>query len=66
MTHQDIIFLALPAEMPLHEGLSVFAFGFSGVFVALAVVGLGIKLTAVIVRKLEANSDDTEGQSERS
>jgi hypothetical protein len=42
------------AEIPWTEGLSVFAYGFSGVFVALGLLAGGVKLVSLVLNRMDA------------
>jgi Na+-transporting methylmalonyl-CoA/oxaloacetate decarboxylase gamma subunit len=42
------------AEFPLAEGLTVFAYGFTGVFLALAMLAVGIRVVSAVVGELDS------------
>lgn len=44
------------AEFPLVEGLTVFAYGFSGVFLALGMLAVGIRVVSAVVGKMESTA----------
>lgn len=48
------------ADVPLKEGISVFAVGFAGVFAALTVLAVGIKVVSIVVDKLDSKEKSAE------
>ncbi len=55
--------LSIPlAEIPWGAGLRVFVFGFSGVFVALGLLATGVKVTSVVISRMEAANGASDKQ----
>jgi len=48
--------IVAPGAVPISEGLAVFAYGFSGVFVALGLLAGGIKVVSMVAARLESGA----------
>lgn len=54
----------LLAEIPWGDGVQVLAFGLSGVFLALGLLAAGVKVSSMVITRMEASgakSDEKKG-----
>ncbi len=58
----DLVTMLPLAEIPWADGVRVFAFGFGGVFLALAMLAAGVKVVSLIVQRTEAGAAGSSGE----
>lgn len=47
------------SQIPVAEGLKVFAYGLSGVFIALGLLAAGLKVVSLVIKQLDSGKKES-------